>query len=82
MSQGHEIRCDTETQRQREDQDAIVIGTKDGPVRQGIHDDDVSSTSSLNGTTIRQMGSRLPKTYGDLIAKFTVAVKRDRKNGF
>jgi hypothetical protein len=25
--------------------------------------------------------SRLPKTYGDLIAKYTIAVKRDKKNG-
>lgn len=57
----------------------------DSPRRRGLHKDkdDLSSTSSNNGmTALKKMGSRLPKTYGDLIAKYTIPVKRDKKNGF
>lgn len=51
-----------------------------------------SSTSSLispdklNMQAVAKMARmaapKLPKTYGDLTAEYTVAVKRDKKNGF
>lgn len=30
----------------------------------------------------RKAAPKLPMTYGDLIAEYTVAVRRDKKNGF